>query len=137
MSNEIMGLNINTRYELNELPNTELFIGDKGDGTIAIDLTINRTVLRSDVVPLKSNESIGIHKGIIYAIPDTAIDGDCVDSDDLRALFAIPDNIEEIAYQIFDCKNCIRCGAYSKGFAVEHYSKLLGINPLVLSSMLG
>ena len=137
MSNEIMGLNINARYELNELPNTELFIGDKGDGTIAIDLTINRTILRSDVVPLKSNESIGIHKGIIYAIPDTAIDGNCVDSDDLRALFAIPDNIEEIAYQIFDCKNCIGCGAYSKGFAVEHYSKLLGINPLVLSSMLG
>ena len=137
MSNEIMGLNINARYELNELPNTELFIGDKGDGTIAIDLTINRTILRSDVVPIKSNESIGIYKGIIYAIPDTAIDGDSLDSDDLRALFAIPNNIAEIAYQIFDCKNCIGCGAYSKGFAVEYYSKILGINPLVLSSMLG
>lgn len=137
MTDEIKGLNINARYELNELPNTELFIGDKGDGTIAIDLTINRTILRSDVVSLKSNESIGICKGVIYAIPDTAIDGDSLDLDDLRALFAIPNNIAEVAYQIFDCKNCIGCGAYSKGFAIEHYSKLLGINPLVLSSMLG
>lgn len=137
MTDEIKGLNINTCYGLNGLPNTELFIGDKGDGTIAIDLTINRTILRSDVVPLKSNESIGIYKGIIYAIPDTAIDGDSLDLDDLRALFAIPNNIAEIAYQIFDCKNCIGCGAYSKKFAVEHYSKILGINPLVLSSMLG
>lgn len=133
MSNEIMGLNINARYELDELPNTELFIGDKGDGTIVIDLTINRTVLCSDVVPLESNESIGIYKGVIYAIPDR----DSLDLDDLRALFAIPNNIAEIAYQIFDCKNCIGCGAYSKGFAVEHYSEILGINPLVLSSMLG
>lgn len=137
MTDEIKGLDINTCYGLNGLPNTELFIGDKGDGTIAIDLTINRTILRSDVVPLKSNESIGIYKGIIYAIPDTAIDGDSLDLDDLRALFAIPNNIAEIAYQIFDCKNCIGCGAYSKGFAVEHYSKILGINPSVLSSMLG
>ena len=137
MTDEIKGLNINARYELEGLPNTELFIGDKGDGTIVIDLTINRTILRSDVVPLKSNESIGIYKGIVYAIPDTAIDGDSLDLDDLRALFAIPNNIAEIAYQIFDCKNCIGCGAYSKGFAVEHYSEILGINPSVLSSMLG
>lgn len=132
--NQIEQLIRNRRYQIGNLPDTMLSIYDKSRDVIEITVTINDCVLYEESCNVNEDELIGIYKGTIYKFKNR--DEHIWEIDDLTPIFHIPHNLSELAYDIWDCRNCVGCGAYSLETGVNMYSKLWDMNPAIIRSMI-
>lgn len=98
---------------------------------VTIDINNDTVAIKSHGVTLKTaklptmtdNEYVGYCRGSVVIANNN---GGTID--ELKSVIGIEHKIFDIDGTVFDVKNCVGCGAYSRAYGIEHLIKLCGLS---------